>query len=258
MTTVSALRSRAVACAVALALAVAPLGAGAALAADGDGADSSAPATESATAGSADPSTTAPQPSASDSSTAPSTTSPGSPAPTPTPKPTNTPQPTPVPTQSSSAAPEPSPVEPEPEPNASNGDSVAPEPGRSPHRHPGSVERDPSNGSGGSVSSFGDDAGNDWAPSSQSSGERAASDYSDPVPRAPGGDNADAIGADGATTQAAPAGTADPNADADDAGSSFAEGFSWPIAVICGIIALALGIAVFVLGRRRGAAPPSH
>ena len=121
---------------------------------------------------------------------------------------------------------------------------------------PPSSPEDPNSGNGRRSVRVPGQAGDDWAPTGDGSGQNPHYNYADPVPRAPGGDESaaeDAISAEdspGGETDG-PAETSADSADDDATDMASATGSAWAIGGLLGIAAVAIGLVVFILGRSR-------
>ncbi len=189
--------------------------------------------------------------------TTPPTNSPSAPSTSPSesPKPTRSPKPSPTRTKKTPRPKQDDSDKQDRRPRRDHGGAVKPAPQRSPAHE--ESNRDPYNGNAGNGrtdSQVPGQAGNDWAPSEASAGDRrSAGNYSDPVPRQPGGENDDAIESTGKATQAPQSRSTDRDDSASTAGNRLSSALSWPVAVAIGIIALGMGAVVMWLGRRRRA-----
>lgn len=121
---------------------------------------------------------------------------------------------------------------------------------------PPSSPEDPNSGNGRRSVRVPGQAGDDWAPTGDGSGQNPHYNYADPVPRAPGGDESaadDAISAKdpGGGETGGPAETSADSADDDATDMASATGSAWAIGGLVGIAAVAIGLVVFILGRSR-------
>lgn len=184
---------------------------------------------------------------------------PDSPSPSPTDDPTQ--GPSDEPTDEPTAEPSPEPTNGPPDDDSPSDDDPRrdsePREDDSPESTaPPSSPEDPNSGNGRRSVRVPGQAGDDWAPTGDGSGQNPHYNYADPVPRAPGGDESaadDAISAKGSRggETGGPAETSADSADDDATDMASATGSAWAVGGLVGIAAVAIGLVVFILGRSR-------